>query len=331
MLFLGAGASKPFGIPTMLEFTQEMPKALQDDEAKEFNRILARLGEFGFPNPDIESVMDVLTAREDLKRAKKSIGPRLIEFVEKELNRPSDFKAGVLLDKIKEQIEARCSKANFTQANAYYQKLFQRVPTSIPSGLFRQIFTTNYDRCLEEFLENRSYEDGFEESRGFGRIFTGNWPEVGNSYANTLCKLHGSVDWFEVGDRVYQFPFVPGQSLTNKQMAGRMMVYPASEKYIVVSPYAEALFYFRRSLMADRIDPFVIAVGYSFRDDPINNAFIDGLKVNPYLRILSVRPLASANQYELEEPLRSKVVPVDAEFGKDSAFEAIIRGMQTGG
>ncbi len=331
MLFLGAGASKPFGIPTMSEFTQEIPKSLQDDEAKEFNRILARLGEFGFQNADIESVMDVLSAREDLKRAKKSIGPRLIEFVEKELKSQSDFKAGVFLDKIKDQIEARCSKAHFTQANAYYDKLFQKVPSSYPSGLFRQIFTTNYDRCLEEFLENRSYEDGFEQSKGFGRVFTGNWPEAGNAYVNTLCKLHGSVDWFQVGDRVYQFPFVPGQSLTNKQMAGRMMVYPASEKYTMVSPYAESLFYLRRSLMTDNIEPFVIVVGYSFRDDPINNAFIDALKVNRHLRILSVRPLASANQYELEEPLRSKVVPVDAEFGKDTAFGAIRSAIQKAG
>jgi len=312
----------------MSEFTQEIPKALQDDEAKEFKRILDRLGEFGFPNPDIESVMDVLTARADLKRAKKSIGPRLIEFVEKELNKPSDFKAGILLDKVKEQIEARCSKASFSQSNAYYKKFFQSVPTSIPSGLFRQIFTTNYDRCLEEFLENRQYEDGFEQVKGFGRVFTGNWPEAGRSYAETLCKLHGSVDWFQVGDRVYQFPFVPGQNLTNKQMAGRMMIYPASEKYAMISPYAECLFYLRRSLMTDEIDPYVIAVGYSFRDDPINNAFIDAIKVNPRLRILSVRPLATANQYELEDPLRSKVVPVDAEFGKDTAFEAIRAGMQ---
>lgn len=57
--------------------------------------------------------MDVLTAREDLTRAKRSIGPRLIEFVESVPNKTYNIKANILLGSIKEQIEARCSEANF--------------------------------------------------------------------------------------------------------------------------------------------------------------------------------------------------------------------------
>src|SRR5713101_5528369 len=151
MLLLGAGASKPFGIPTMQDFTMEIPNALKDDEAGEVNRILGRLREFGYRDADIEAVMDVLTAREDLNRARRSIGPRLIEFAEKVVNRGSDLKANALLERIKEQIEARCSKAHFEKSDAYYEKFFKEVPTSWTNNIpmvFHQVFTTNYDLCI---------------------------------------------------------------------------------------------------------------------------------------------------------------------------------------
>lgn len=317
----------------MAEFTQEIPKALRDEEAKEVNRILVRLGEFGFTHADVESVMDVLTAREDLNRARRSIGPRLIEFAEEVLNKTPDTKVTILLDRIKEQIEARCSKADFQQSKSYYEKFVKGISTSWDvhgtPWVFHQIFTTNYDRCIEEFLEGHPYEDGFEALSGRGRVFTANWPETETS-TYTLCKLHGSIDWFEIGGRVYQFPFVPGQSLTNKQVTGRMMVYPASEKYALTSPYAECLFYLRRSLMMEKREPKLVVVGYSFRDDSINNAFIDALRINPSLRIFSLRPQASAHQYELEEPLRSRVVPVDGEFGSDKTIQKLNTAMSGG-
>src|SRR5437870_5746411 len=128
MLFLGAGASKPFGIPTMKEFTEEIPKALRDDEAKEINDILLRLKGHGYPDADIESVMDVLTAREDLTRARRSIGPRIIEFAEEIPNKTFSVKTNILLEDIKKEIEARCLKANFQASESYYEQFIRQVP-----------------------------------------------------------------------------------------------------------------------------------------------------------------------------------------------------------
>lgn len=332
MLFLGAGASKPFGIPTMQDFTMEIPKALKDDEAGEVNRILGRLREFGYRDADIEAVMDVLTAREDPNRARRSIGPRLIEFAERVVNKVSDVKANILLEAIKEQIEARCSRANFQQSDAYYEKFFKGVPTGFTNGIpmvFQQIFTTNYDLCIDKFIRKQGYEDGFEEKVGYGRVFTANWRGTG-AQGFTLCKLHGSVNWFEVGGRITQLAFAPGQSFMDEQVTGRMMVYPASEKYAMTSPYAECLFHLRRSLMAERLYEPVIVVGYSFRDAPVNNAFVDAIKINPNIKIFSLGPHARAHQYELEEPLKSKVVPVEAEFGSDYAIQALKRALSGG-
>src|SRR5207245_9017097 len=110
MLFLGAGASKPFGIPTMKEFTEEIPKALRDDEAKEINDILLRLKGHGYPEADMESVMNVLPVREDLTRARRSIGPRLFEFAEGIQTKPFSVRTNILLEDTKKEIETRCLK-----------------------------------------------------------------------------------------------------------------------------------------------------------------------------------------------------------------------------
>src|SRR2546428_9859492 len=314
LLFLGAGASKPFGIPTMQDFTMEIPKALKEDEAGEVNRILGRLRQSGFKDADIEAVMDVLTAREVPNRARRSMGPRLIEFAENIANKASDPWATNLLTRIKEEIEIRCSKADFQKSDAFYQKFFSQAPTGTINGiptLFVQVFTTNYDLCIDRYLRKRGFADGFEEQTGYGRVFTGTWPSPGTATL-TLCKLHGSINWFEVGGRITQHTFAPGQSFMGEEVTGRMMVYPASEKYALTAPYAECLFYFRHSLMSGRFAEPVVVVGYSFRDAPINNAFVDAIKLNPNIKILNMGPHAKAHQYELEEPLKSKAIPVEA-------------------
>jgi hypothetical protein len=314
----------------MQDFTVEIPKALKDDEAAEVHNILARLREFGFANADIESVMDVLTARADPNRAKRSIGPRLIEFAEKVVNKTSDIKANVLLERIKEQIEARCARASFQQSDARYEKFFSQAPLGTINGVpthLTQIFTTNYDLCVDKFLRRRGYVDGFEERVGYGRIFTGSWARSGvGTYS--LCKLHGSVNWFEIGGLITQLSFAPGQSYMDEQVTGRMMVYPASEKYALITPYAECLVYLRASLMERSADP-VVVIGYSFRDSPINNAFVDAIKANPSLRIFALSRLATAHQHELEEPLRSRVIPVEGDFASDKSLDDLnnaIRG-----
>ncbi len=325
MIFLGAGASKHFGVPTMRDLTKEIIQALTNGQPvmqQYFADIILRLEDFGFRDPDIEAIMDVLTARQDLNRARNSLGPRIIEISDKPADWGLDSKASALLDAMKAAIESRCSKADFHNSDAFYERFFKEVPSGWTNGVpnvFAHIFTTNYDLCIDKFLRGKQYHDGFVETKGFGRVFVGEWPD--RSYEYTLCKLHGSVNWFEVEGRITQFHFLPGQSFMDEKVDRRMMVYPASEKYALTSPYAECLFFLRRTLKTER-EP-VVAVGYSFRDAPINNAFIDAIKENPNIKIFSLGPHASSRQQQLEEPLRSKVVPVDAEFGDVSAITSL--------
>ncbi len=321
----------------MRDLTKDIIEALSEGSptAREyFQEIISKLEASGFKDPDIEAIMDVVTARQDPNRARLTIGPRIVEFADPPSNQATDMKATVLLGTIKGAVEARCSKADFRESDAHYEKFFKEFPTGRINGVIpmalRQVFTTNYDRCIESFLRKYGYEDGFQEKAGYGRVFTANWPET-EAATFTLCKLHGSVDWWEVGGRIIQSSFVLGQSLTDEQVTGRMMVYPASEKYALTSPYAECLFYFRRSLMGDRRGEPVVVVGYSFRDASVNNAFADAIKTNPNIRIFSLGRHATAHQYELEEPLRSKVVPVDGDFGSSKSLDALRSAIGGGG
>jgi len=325
MLFLGAGASKPFGIPTMREFTQAILEDSTIDQQSQ--RILgstfSRLNEFGFKDPDIEAIMDVLTAKQDLSKAKLSIGPRVIEFDERNVTPEPNDAARRTLTKIEELIESRCAKANFKLSDEYYQKFFENVPAGrmgtsrgwLPMG-YQHVFTTNYDLCIDRYLRRHPCENGFLDS-GYGRVFVGIWS---NDNVWTLCKLHGSIDWYEVEGRVTQLTVVPSESLYAERIEGRRMVYPASEKYALRSPYAECLFYLRQRL---RTEQFCLVVGYSFRDAPINNAFIDALKFNDRLRIFLLAPRAEVQAKEIGEPLSSKIVPIKASFGTDEAIAAI--------
>lgn len=325
MLFLGAGASKPFGIPTMKEFTSEILKTLEDDASAKVKEILERIEEYGFVEPDIESVMDVLTARQDLDSAKMAIGPKIIEFAPKGPKHSTDLKASLLLENIRGQIIEKCAKADFGQSDAYYGLFFKEGSSSHTiSGTgwiavpYQRIFTTNYDLCIERFLRRHfpSYQDGFESRPGYGRVFTGSWPE-GHGY--TLCKLHGSIDWFEIeGGPIVQMLGVPGETLYADTVKGRSMVYPAGEKYALTTPYAECLFHLRKTLREERQ---CLVVGYSFRDLAVNNAFADAVKTNPDLGIVLLGPSASSVRDTLEEPLKSRVKPIDAPFGSRDAVE----------
>src|SRR2546426_8420754 len=158
MIFLGAGASKHFGVPTMRDLTKEIIQVLTNGQPvmqQYFADIILRLEDFGFKDPDIEAIRDVLTARQDLNRARNSLGPRIIEISDKPADWGLDSKASAFLDAMKAAIESRCSKADFHNSDAYYERFFKEVPSGWTNGvpnIFAHIFTTNYDLCIDKFL-----------------------------------------------------------------------------------------------------------------------------------------------------------------------------------
>ena len=81
MIFLGAGASKPFGIPTLEEFSQDVIKQLEMMGHNDvIERIQDSLREFDI-QLDFESLYSVLEGLTDPEKSVKSAGPLVAYFI----------------------------------------------------------------------------------------------------------------------------------------------------------------------------------------------------------------------------------------------------------
>jgi NAD(P)H-hydrate repair Nnr-like enzyme with NAD(P)H-hydrate dehydratase domain len=105
------------------------------------------------------------------------------------------------------------------------------------------------------------------------------------------------------------------------------MIYPIGEKYATRTPYIEILSRFRNTLIEEKV---VIVIGYSFRDDPINNAFVD--RVTRYrkkkFKIIVVDPDVESIKDYLPDALKQVVTPIKAEFGNNNCGNLIASAIE---
>lgn len=340
MLFLGAGASKPLGIPTMEGFTDEVIAGLtrQDSNSADFVKgIQDAVSELGF-KPDIEAILTVLSGVTDPDRALYSVGPMLALFTNENAPRFESLNGRKIVSRIEDIIYDRCEKIDHRLAIDMFGNLFRRLEENIslpnPSNrnsftgswqidqrmFTRRIFTTNYDLSIEAFLRNRSirFTDGFQPDDVMDYAFTGAWDGDVRLY-----KLHGSINYFMKGDgKIVRLPIKPEKTdFYGETVAQRMMIYPVGEKYSTKHPYFDYLYQLRTSLPSENS---CIVIGYSFRDIPINNAFEDAVKRNRNLRVLLVSPSASKIREHLDEDLKTHVSPIDLPFEDQRTLDTII-------
>ena len=92
------------------------------------------------------------------------------------------------------------------------------------------------------------------------------------------------------------------------------MIYPTGEKYASRSPFYEYLGQLRAALVAETL---CIVVGYSFRDDAINNSFVDGVQKNRNLRILVLVLGPSANSVvgKFDDTVKHNAMALETSFG----------------
>ena len=153
---------------------------------------------------------------------------------------------------------------------------FHRVATwtnAIPRDFPVELFTTNYDLLIEQALEERRvpYADGFPGARK--PLFDPLAIEQDAPLPNwtRLWKLHGSINWYQDGNlNVFR--------ATATESGQRRVIHPSHLKYRESRrmPYLA---------MLDRIRSFLrnptsalITCGYSFRDEHINEAIVQGLQ-----------------------------------------------------
>lgn len=147
--------------------------------------------------------------------------------------------------------------------------------TLLGSGERIEVFTTNYDLVIEVAAHKLFTEEGLPKletgrtSHFNPQLDLSNWTKPpasksrDSSRAGLITKLHGSVDWSKVGDRI--FAGEPGYKGTHDR---HVILYPGFKG----SPDREPFITFHNYLLSGLSDATaIIFIGFSFRDSYIND------------------------------------------------------------
>jgi hypothetical protein len=335
LLFLGAGASKPFGMPDMGVLTDIVLKKLKEKNITPSatslidSLIKKRIEEFKI-KPDIEAVLTCVDALCNPEKGIRDAGP----FATLISDQRSADKLTFGLKKsdwckLSEEIRKIIRRTCFFPSKEYMEKLEKTYDNfldifNIKPGNPLNVFTTNYDLCFERYCKKkkRRLYDCFSDNGYFDYEFK-------EAKGWQLYKLHGSSGWIiteecEKGDFTNSYTLVEiGEETLSGKMVTDVMIYPTSEKYFSKSPYFELLNRLRDDLKNSKFGdrgPCVV-IGYSFRDIPINNAFIDAFEKEDYVCIIYIDKYASTNVEKNIPELKHIIRCVDNSFEKISGLD----------
>lgn len=187
VVILGAGASKPLGIPTSKEIVKEFLETKSANPLSDFKESIIS------KEWDIEKLLRLIqhvkTLGED-PPLRKLLGKNYTKRVENKiikLNRTY----GPIYDELLKFIRNRCLEPDLEIAIKIYKPLL-----ALREIATIKIFTTNYDTAIEDVCRNlriRHY-DGFTFDP-----FDDYWkfrPQTFGTRNPQLYKLHGSVNWW---------------------------------------------------------------------------------------------------------------------------------------
>lgn len=360
IVFLGAGASRTFGIPTTKEFIDLFEKEAGQSEL--YNDVKTGIGEDLF---DLESLMSVL---DDLSKPEpellRDISPYTSRFLIQKLRESGLVyyeKAGIneeakqLLHILKKVIRRECYEAVrgdkqpiINTYNAFFDSAGELggghsqsagAKRSYPSEL--SIFTTNYDTCLETYF----YSQGADFANGIELKSGQNVFRIDAFKRNPIeiVKLHGSVDLYQQGENIRQIPIARVGSETQfthlgeelGEELGDFMVWPVESsgaRHVYQSPHLDLYILFRDRLAAEltKPKPVWLLVGSSFRDLTITSIMNEVLRLHHrgnQTNVILIDPLATSRKAEIKRygfaTLADSITCIDAKFDAGTAFDQL--------
>ena len=253
---------------------------------------------------DLEALMEVLFSWKFALRSSSQLHHKnLLKQVESSILKLKSFL-------FNQCVSGEFSKEDNTVLELYetfYRKLISR-DRSLPRPW---IFTTNYDVFNETAMDRLGlpYFTGFMgsiERRFNPSIFryalaeqmdvsSRKWSVVdGFIY---LCKLHGSINWIE--DNKGLFPV--RESYPQSENSGHTMIYPTPAKHAssFSTPYSDLFREFQSRIVQEQ--SVLLAVGYSFGDQHINNIIFQALTIPTFRLIIFGDPTSNKNLTKLVE------------------------------
>jgi len=341
MIFLGAGASKIFGIKTLQEMSMDLVKIM---EKKGYGAIVGKITEnlqrFGI-TPDFEAIYTIVEGLTNLRQAVRNSGS-LTAYVSKDIEevKPKrDLKELPQLFRDFLYEECKLKPGYHESIESVYDRLFEIMknsgvhekryiagvePGKEPSiGADLTIVTTNYDMIIESYhmMKGQPYADGFKQT--LERPLLKEIDLTTYSYARRrwLIKLHGCIWQYRYNDNVFKTNEDPKKiSSFPVKIQEQMMIYPTGEKPILQYPYYDFYNIFKTQKWHK-----LIAIGYSFRDDPVNIAILENLERVEHSNLIVVNPEPEKAVKNLEVSAKSnyRIIPVEGEFGNEEVFKKL--------
>lgn len=339
IVFLGAGASKPFGKLMMGEFVENLMKTLNSGEIGILETLRINLGN------DLEIILEELDelCKKPYLEGENSITNMLsknpIYFQPERANPLIDHVSQKLSENYhllkqqctslrqnieKKTIEHYRGSPDRTKLFEVYKPFFSKIVSYNPNYPILPIFTTNYDLCVETYAhfntEEILFSNGFDHSdprhiiwrrQNFENLLLA--PQK-NNYI--LFKLHGSVDWYKTdqGDIILSStPHYAGEDIQFRNV----LIYPATRKIAIDDPYFTAYEYLQRCLDTTVL---CVVVGYSFRDYDTVTIFKRSLFYNKNLRIIIIDPEAKNIIKNNFSEIETRFIPIEHAFGVDTTY-----------
>jgi len=349
ILFLGAGFSKTFGIPTMEEMTRDLPRlGLDVRERQLLESIRERLS--NYRHYDIEAVLTVLDYLSDPEKIRKEVvnaAPTQF-FIE-----PKESWANASLealnrcygigdpDKVKKAVVKHIKSV--CQMKPEKEELFPLIDQLlilldlhlggpdlrstlgkelVGNSLNHRVFTTNYDNVLCAYANRREARlmNG-EISPNQVRIHKRTNPSLfyEAEQAFKIFRLHGYITWFidkHKQDIRYSGEVLPpgGRSLLGDEPEQEAMIFPIGGKYIYREPYCDMFFYLKEVLQEEKL---VTVVGYSFRDADVVGLFVDASILNPEITMVLLDPRAEEIKRERLGDFCGRILPAVGKFDRE--------------
>lgn len=347
LLFLGAGASQPFEIPTMTKmvatFEEELKKNHDGKYFKFYSEVKSVLGdEYATSEVDIESIFTVINGIAS-KTGPKDLG-HLSYFIMKKSNTSYTFSeeevkdANYLKDKLENFIKKQCSEdslSNQKKAEIFsksYDVLFKSLGLLKLQAQIESIsretyyvnwrtFTTNYDLIFEDYWKDLLNVQSFFKIPS-GTNSTQKYFDPTPPGENCLVKLHGSLDYLKIQDG--KIMKLKPNEFTRFQTQGEMMLFPIQQKDLYLDPWITFFQHFKLSL---KHLPSWVVVGYAFNDEFIREIFIEALTSSKKMYIIN--PHASEIIQKFPEEKRQYIRAIDMKFGDDNFQQNFLEKLKT--
>lgn len=342
--FLGAGASTPFGYPTTKTFLEKLSTTTSGEEKALLNSIRS----LHWTVEDVEHVVEILDLILELNAVSEKgrlaafirRNPLSVTFEEgKELKRYSPQLVGEfqwerlvrIVEKLRENVvqltfkEYESKVGQYQEIKKVYSAFFRLLQEYSNGGMECEVFTTNYDNVIEDYSRSSSTSCTLSVhnqvvcngDKQFGKI--------------ALNKLHGSLDWMidketkKVAVSTTQALVIEGSTRWDRN---EFVIFGTKPRLEEAEIYQKLMLSFSESLGKAEV---CIVIGFSFRDQHINEIFTKALERNHSLRLLIVSrsPKEAAknliqNSKQLSKLLKDKrLVPIRCSFGTAKALNQI--------